>query len=458
MFIGRTHELDYLDKCYRDDTFHLIALYGKRRVGKTELLKHFSKEKDVIFFSAEETTNKQNLKKFSKALAFFLGIENLAFEEWSDVFDNIIQISKKKKLVLIIDEFPYLARSNKGILSIIQHLVDHSLKDSNIKIILCGSAIGFMEDEVIAHKSPLYGRITDQILLKPFDYYQAYDFFDNLSHEEFLKVYSIIGGIPHYLAKYDDRLSLKENIKTRILHPKKDLFNSPKSQLQQELRTPNTYFAILEAISEGASKANEIATKIGVPNSTISKYLDTLIKLHIIKKDLSIDQSSSKKALYSFDDNLTNFIFLFGYQNTSLLEQGLIDYVYEHKYLIHFPTYMGHKFESICMQYLKKLNKELKLPFVAEDIGRLWANNPETKSQEEIDPCLINQNHALFVECKFRNQATDLKVLKELLRKSSLLNHPFKHYMVISKSEYTKAALEFGEANNFILKRIDDLF
>lgn len=190
-FIGRENELSDLNELYSQDKFQLFVLYGRRRVGKTALLNEFCKDKETIFYSAEQSNNKLNLEKFSLRIFSFYVENNLEpFSSWTNALSYIDERQKGKKLVLVIDEFPYLVKKNKSLLSELQHLIDHKLTKGNLFMILCGSYMGFMEKEVLGSKSPLFGRRTAQLHMKPFNYQTSSIFLDGFSDTQKLELFS----------------------------------------------------------------------------------------------------------------------------------------------------------------------------------------------------------------------------------------------------------------------------
>lgn len=460
MFVGREYELSELNKFYGRKKFQFITLYGRRRVGKTYLIKEFIKDKRAIFFSAEESTDYVNLRKISNQLNEYIGVGgNAVYQSWEDVFDSIAEITKKEKIILVIDEFPYLQQSNKGFMSILQHLIDHKFKDIEMMIIASGSSISFMENEMITHKSPLYGRVTGQIFLKPFDYYDASKFFDDYTLEEKIETYCILGGIPQYLNKFDYSKTIRENIIEYILKSSEELFEVPMNTLKQELRNPAIYNSIIEAIASGASRSNEISTKIGVPATTTLKYIDTLMKLHLVKREVPILSKAKKKTIYSINDHLFKFIHAYAYRYRSLIEMGMGEMVFDEKIKDDYYKYIGLNFERVCLEYLIRENKKMKLPFIVEEFGRWWGGNPVTKKEEEIDIIGIDKNNGLYVECKYRNEKFELNQLKELIRKSNLVHRNNKYYYIFSKKGFGKSLIEYAKQfDNIRLVNLKDLF
>ncbi|HHW58050.1 MAG TPA: ATP-binding protein [Clostridia bacterium] len=453
MFIGREYELETLNKLYNEDKFHFIVMYGRRRVGKTTLLTEFCKDKPSIFFVAEEYNDKIALESFSDKILSYFGLGGLVsrFESWEKAFLFLAQQAKDKRLVVVIDEFPYIVNSNKSIPSLLQNLIDHHLKDTKLFLIICGSSVSFIEKEVLSYKSPLYGRRTAQLVVEPFNFFESRKFFPNYNFENQVIAYGVLGGIPQYLNNFDNTKDVYENIKTKILDKASYLYEEPKLLLRQEVREPALYNSIIEAIAGGSSKLNEISTKVGVDSDKCSKYISTLIDLKILEKITPVDlKEKSRKSIYKIKDNFFRFWYRFVFTNKALIEQELIDEVLENKIKPFLNEFIGEVYEEICMDYLKILNKNKKLPFIFEKIGKWWGNNPYKKCEEEIDIVALDKNNIIFGECKWQNKKVDMTVLNNLIEKSTLFNYQNKYYVLFSKSGFTDDGINFAKHNNYV--------
>jgi AAA+ ATPase superfamily predicted ATPase len=279
MFIGRKKELAKLNSMFTSDQFQFAVLYGRRRVGKTELLKEFMKDKtDIIFYTATESTKQMNLESFSSEI-FGQDSELSAFQSFESALKHISSMASDKKVTLIIDEYPYLAQSSPEISSLLQKMIDLSWQHTNMMLILSGSSISFMEDEVLGGKSPLYGRRTAQFRLKPFTYFEAKGFLPEMPDEDFIQLFAITGGVAMYLKQMKADLTVEENIKQTLLSSDGTLFEEPVNLVKQELRDPFAYNSIIEAIAKGSNKPNEISMDAGIPSSSLSYYLKNLISL-----------------------------------------------------------------------------------------------------------------------------------------------------------------------------------
>jgi AAA+ ATPase superfamily predicted ATPase len=462
MFVGRKYELSVLNKLYNEDSFQLVVMYGRRRVGKTTLMNEFCKNKQHIFFVAQEHNDKMSLESFSQRIFNFFGLKNMptSFETWEKAFLFLSSNAKEQKIVVILDEFPYIVNSNKSVPSILQNLIDHHLKDTKLFFIICGSSMSFMEKEVLSYRSPLYGRRTAQMLIEPFGYHDVCtNYFKKYSSEDRLIAYGILGGVPQYLQKFKDTDSIGDNIKNVMLRKSSFLLEEPQILLKQELREPALYNSIIEVIAKGASKLNEISTGIKEENDKCAKYIKTLIELDIIKKEIPFGENeSSRKSLYSIKDNMFIFWYRFVFENMSLIEQGLTDYLFDEKIEPQINHYMGLIFENVCMQFLKLKNVKRELPFVFEKIGRWWGTNNITRSQEEVDIVVAGGTNMIIGECKWRNEKTDIQVLNRLIEKGNLFRTFEKYYALFSKRGFKDELINFAQnSENILLYSLEDI-
>ncbi|MDR1765873.1 MAG: ATP-binding protein [Lachnospiraceae bacterium] len=439
MFIGRERELRTLDTQYRLGRFAFFCIYGRRRVGKTELVKEFVKDKKTIFFTGIDDTKESNLARFSSAFFQAQGIEtDASFGSFEELFQQIFALAGQEHLVLVIDEYPYLAKSFSGISSLLQVEIDHRLSNTDIFIILCGSSMSFMEQQVMGYESPLYGRRTGQIKLLPFDFDESRLFVPHLSPEDAAVVYGITGGMAKYLLLFSRGGDLREGIIHHFLDPNALLFEEPANLLKQELREPAQYNAIITAVATGSSKINEIETKTHIDSGTCAKYLKNLSDLGIVKRETPIlDSLNSRRSIYRLCDGMFRFWYRFVYRHLTqiTLGQGAKVYGAIEKQL---PDFMGEVFEQICKEYLWKS----QLPFDVSDIGRWWGNHAIMKSEQEIDLIAagVDDDGAIFCECKWRNEQMPESVIDILMEKSSIFRFSQKQYWLFSKSGFTDAA------------------
>ena len=459
MFIGREHELNTLNKLYNSDKFEFAVIYGRRRVGKTALISEFTKDKDTIFFTGVETNAKQNLDNFSRCIMEYnTGIASGAsFNSFQMAFEYVFELAKTKRIVLVIDEYPYVARASKSLASTLQLLIDKNKDASKLFLILCGSSMSYMEDHVLAYKAPLYGRRTAQFKINPFEFLEACRYFENFSDEDKALAYGIVGGTPQYLMQLDDKLSIEENIKNTHLNPSSSIFEEPTNLLKQEVREPAIYNAVITAIATGSSKMNEISNKIDEDTSVCATYIKNLITLGIVKKESPYGKKSTRKTIYSIEDNMFHFWYRFVPENTSIISRGAVDLAYS-RIAPELSSYMGSVFEDICKQYLWKLLLEGKCAVNFTDLGRWWGANPKTKSQEEIDIMGTDKDTALFAECKWTNEKVDLGVLETLVERSTIFNYKRTHFYLFAKAGFTKGCIDrANEMGNVTLVTYEDM-
>ena len=444
MFIGRQKELDALSKLYKSNKFEFAVLYGRRRVGKTALINEFIDDKKAIYFMGVESNAKQNLENFSKSIMEYAsGIEaEMSFPSFQAALEYVFKLSEKERMILAIDEYPYVARSSKSLASTLQLLIDKYKDTSKLMLILCGSSMSYMEDQVLAYKSPLYGRRTAQIKLLPFDFEETCQYFKNFSNEDKALIYGVVGGTPQYLLQMSDQLSVEDNIKNTYLNPMSFLYEEPTNLLKQEVREPAIYTAIITAIATGSSRMSEISSKVGENTNVCAMYIKNLISLGIVQKETPYGEKASRKSVYSIEDNMFRFWYRFVLDNNSIIARGAADLVYK-RIQPQLSDYMGKVFEEICKQYLWQQLLSGNCPVEFTSLGRWWGNDPKEKMQVEID--IMGEqakNTALFAECKWTNEKVDLGVLETLVKRSNLFSYKTKHYYLFSKSGFTKGCVD----------------
>ena len=444
MFIGREREVAALDRLYESNKFEFAVIYGRRRVGKTALINHFIDNKEAIYFMGVESNEKQNLENFSKSIIeYSSGIEaETSFLSFQAALEYVFKLAEKKRLILAIDEYPYVARSSKSLASTLQLLIDKYKDTSKLMLILCGSSMSYMEDEVLAYKSPLYGRRTAQMKIFPFSFDEACRYLKNYSDEDKALAYGIVGGTPQYLLQMDDRLSIEDNIKNTYLNPISFLYEEPTNLLKQEVREPAIYTAIITAIAVGASRMSDISNKVGEDSNICANYLKSLINLGIVKKETPYGEKTSRKSIYSIEDNMFRFWYRFVPNNNSVIMRGAADIVYR-RIEPQLSEYMGAVFEEICKQYLWKLLLDGNSPVEFSELGRWWGNDPIEKKQTEIDIMgEQDKKTALFGECKWTNEKVDLGVLETLIKRSKLFSYINVHLFLFSRSGFTKGCID----------------
>jgi AAA+ ATPase superfamily predicted ATPase len=452
MFIGRREELSYFEKRYQSDRAELLILYGRRRIGKTELLRKFCEEKEHIFYSAIETTDHNQLALFSKAVLQGSSMEKFVntFDGWEDALLFLADRSMSQRKLLVIDEFPYLVNDNRSLPSILQKIWDESLKSSQLMLVLCGSSMAFMEKELLSVKNPLYGRTTGSYKMDEMDLFEASQLMGTEIIEEVIQYYGVFGGVPHYLRQIDSRKSFWENIADIALERGSILFNEVELLLRQELREVMTYYAVIQAIALGSTKLNEISNKVGIERTKLTYYLTNLIELGIVRKEFPVtmplkQRSKSRKGLYVLKDNFFRFHFSYMYPYmTELVDRGPVQ-VIEQVIKPDFSRFIGTVFEKAALQYLNRLNKRDEMPFYFFQMGRWW------EKDQEVDLVAYDQkDHLLLAECKWRNSAVGVAEFKKLQsRAPKVMATPDEvWYFLFSRSGFTKALIELSRKSH----------
>lgn len=446
MFIGRKTELKQLNEQYNSNRFEFAVIYGRRRIGKTFLIQEFIKDKKALFFTGLETTQKQNLVNLSQVI-LQSSLDDITFNSFQAALENVFEKAKKERIIFVIDEYPYLANTYPAISSILQLLIDKNKEDSKLFLILCGSSLSFMEEQVLGYQSPLYGRRTSQYKIKPFSFFETCDYFNSFSYEEKAFIYGLTSGIPLYISLFRENKSLKQNIIDIFLSSNGYLFEEPTNLIKQECRDPSTYNSIIQAIATGATKLSEISNQVGIETGLCTIYIKKLISLGIIIKDYPIYKPSKKQTIYLLEDHMFQFWYKFILPNISLINIGMGEKVYE-KIEPHFYEFMGYIFEDICKQYLWLLNIREELPLFFLKLGRWWGNDPRIKAEAKIDILAYNdENQILLGECKWRNEEIDKKVLEKAIFRSELFSFPNKFIYLFSKTGFTSYCLEYAKTN-----------
>ena len=480
MFIGRETELKFLNDKYNTENGQLVVLYGRRRVGKTETLREFCKGKPHVFYSCTQSTDKVQLSKFSKHILK----EDIPakqyiseFADWESAFRSVLDLpfGDNKKL-LIIDEFPYMCKGNKSIPSVLQNLWDAELKDKNVMIILCGSAMSFIEKELLAEKNPLYGRATGIYKMTEMGFYDAVKFFPEYTDKDKILVYSILGGIPHYLRQFSPKLSVAQNIKKNILTKGSVLYSEDDFLLHQELRETPIYNSIIEAVALGNTKLNDISQKSLVEDtSKTSVYLKNLIELGIVEREFSVDSKSKEKAntnrgTYRLTDNFFRFWYAFGFTNISQLEDGDVEGVYDYVIAPALQEFASYTFEDVCKEFVREMQKKNELPFRYSKMGR-WTGKTTVRDKDapkgvriaetEVDILGIGKNEKEYLvgECKFKNTPFDYSEYLDTVTKLTPLKEGAKfYYALFSESGFdSKVVSEADNNDNVTLYNLNQI-
>lgn len=471
MFIGRDRELNTLQELYEKDGFGMSVIYGRRRIGKSTLIVEFLKDKKSIFYTATKVGKEKNLELFSKQVLAVLdpAFEDAVFSSVEAVFDFITQKMPDEKLILVIDELPYWAEKDEALLSVMQKYIDTKWNQKNLMIILCGSALSFMENKVLSEKSPLFGRRDSQIRLETFSYREAALFVPDYSVEDKAICYGITGGVAKYLSLIDGEKSLDDNIKKLFFRPDGYLYDETRNLLTQEFSDITLVNNVIEQVASGENTVNGIAGKVGEKEPTVLYTLEKLIRVGLVeKKKCLTEEKNKKKTQYVLKDYMFKFWYDFIPKAHSVIEMGQGDLYYEKAVKPKLHSFMGSIFEEMCRYYTLEQGIQGRFDSFLTQVGSWWGveqveNQMGERVQQsaDIDVLSISETDktAVVGECKFKNEKMDKKVYDTLLRRTGLVSGKYRvtKYLFFSLSGYTDW-FRANENKDTVLFSLDDLY
>lgn len=443
-FIGRKKELSVLETKYASDQFEFVAIFGRRRTGKTAIIQRFIEGKKCIFYQGRRVGSEQNLRLFSDTVDLALGTKTEP-KTLDDILETIVPFCSER-LILVIDEFPVLAQSVEGAMDSLQFYIDHKFLDSKLFLILCGSSMSFMKKQVLGSKSPLYGRRTVQMEVKPMDYLESAEFFPERSSYEKACIYGIVGGVPMYLLKFRNRRSLLDVVRSEFLDDGAILAAEPDLLIMQEMNNPQRYNSVLMAIACGSNRVSEITASTGYDRSIVVGCLNDLMGLDYVLRTTPVDAPEGKKTRYFLKDNLFRFYYAVVNNRVQQLlgDPKLLGRAIE--------QYMGTTFEGICKEYL------LRCGYVGT--GKWWGrlHNGDEAEIDAIGYRLLqdNREEAVFCECKFRNskvQRSDYLLLKA--RAMQVKRFDVRDYALFSRSGFENGLIETAKKEGVMLVTLD---
>ena len=418
-FVGRKEQLKKLDKIIHADEMTFSLIYGRRRVGKSELVKQaLSKHNGKnLYYECKQVAQESNVNGLSEIVSEVMHLPKLGFSDMESLLNYIFELSTQEKIVLVLDEYPYLRESVKGMDSILQALIDKYRNSAKLTFIILGSYVEVMHS-LIEHSNPLYGRVDLTIDLKQMDYYESSFFYPNYSAEDKVRIYSVFGGIPYYNRLVDDSKSVKENIIELIASSGARLENEVSMYLNAELSKIVNANEVFEALSRGLSRYSDILSQSHVSSGpTLVDVLDKLIRMEVVTKTAPINDSNNRKKVgYYISDNLSLFYYRYIFKYSS--QMNIMDSeVFYNKYIEKDfeEYYVPHLFENICKQYLIRKNKDGKIDPVIENIGKYYYDNPVDRTNGEFDIVTQDELGYIFYEVKFRKKpVTDEMINKEI--------------------------------------------
>lgn len=440
-FYGRTKQLEQLNKEMSSNDMRMTLIYGRRRVGKSELVKQAIKDSGIksIYYECKQVTEESNVQSICDIISEVQELPKLGYTKIDELLDYVFKLAKDENIVFVLDEYPYLRENVKGLDSILQSLVDKYRETSRLKLIILGSYVDIMKS-LLEHSNPLFGRVDLVIDLKQMDYYESAMFYPNMSDEDKVRIYSVFGGIPYFNRLVDDKKTVKENIIDLIASPGARLENEVSMYLNAEISKIVNANEVFEALARGFSKYSDILSQSHVSSGpTLIDVLEKLIKMEVVEKKAPInDEDNKKKAGYYICDNLSLFYFRYIFKYSSQLKIMDSDVFYD-KYIGNDfeEKYVPHKFEEICRQYLIRQNRLGNIEPVIEKIGKYYYDDPKTHTNGEFDVVSRDEIGYVFYEVKFRKRKTSQEVIDEEIQQVKNTGLNCYKYVFFSRSGFT---------------------
>lgn len=473
MFIGRERELQSLETVYAKEGFGMTVIYGRRRVGKSTLITEFIKEKKAIFYTATKVGADRNLELFAKQVLDVVDPDysGVAFSSLENVLDILTKRTSvsDEKVILVIDELPYWAEKDEALLSILQKYIDTQWLDNNLMLILCGSALSFMENKVLSEKSPVFGRRDSQIKLEAFNYRDSALFVPNYSPEDKAVCYGVTGGVAKYLAMIDSTKSLDDNIKRLFFNTDGYLFDETKNLLTQEFADVTLVNNIIEQVASGENTLNIIASKVKEKDATVLYSLDKLIDVGLVEKKKCItEEKNRKKTQYVLKDHMFKFWYEFIPKAISVIEMGQGELYYEKVVKPQLHAFMGSVFEEMCRYYTLEHGIQGAFGSFITEAGTWWGveqlqDDTGKWYQQATDIDVVGlstvDNTAVIGECKFKNEKIDRGVYETLLGRARLIAGKYNvtKYLLFSLSGFTDW-FDTQDKTNIVLITVEDMY
>lgn len=464
MFIGRKNELSVLEDTYKKSGFQMTVIYGRRRIGKSRLITEFIKGKKASYYVASKTSIEDNVLKWSSQVIADLApnMEGLSVDNLETFFRFVGNLADEEKIIIALDEIPYVAEADESFLSRFQVAVDTMFASKNIYLIICGSAVSFMEKEILSEKSPLFGRRTNQIFLRPFNYIESAEFVPKYSAEEKAIVYGVTGGVAKYLTLFDDELSLDDNLIRNFFTTSGYLYEEPMNLLTQEFRTVNTYNTVIEVCAGGANKVTEIADKAHITTATLSYILKSLAAVGIISKITPMtEKENNRRSVYEVTDSMYRFWYSFvpGARAAIEMNRGEVFYKNNVKNKLHF--FMGKVFEDMCRYYTLSQGLDGNLNCLVTNIGSWWGPGHD-HIPTDIDVVGIDDANkkAVLGECKFKNEVIDKEVYEALMDRRGLIDKHYEEveFLLFSLSGFSKWVKENVQPDRVRLITLEEMY
>ena len=420
MFYGREAERKKLHTMFHSDGQMISLIYGRRRIGKSELIKQVLKEMDItgIYYECKQTTEKNNVDSLAELIGEAFQFPTPAFKDMEQLLQFLFKRSKQEPLILVLDEYPYLRENAKGLDSILQSVIDSNKDTSHMKLIICGSYVDTMK-ALLARQNPMYGRIDLTISLKPMDYYDSALFYPSFSDEDKVRLFSVFGGIPYYNRLIDSKKSIRENVIDLIASPGARLENEISMYLNSEISKITNANEVFEALAKGFSRYKDLLDQSNVSSGpALVDILDKLIRMDVVAKEAPINnENNRKKSGYFISDNLSLFYYKYIFRNISRMNIMDPDVFYDKYIADDFETkYVPKIFETICKQYLIRRNRKGLMEEPFEKIGKYYYDDPVEKKNGKFDIITQDDRGYIFYEAKFRKDPVTESMVQNEIR------------------------------------------
>lgn len=441
MFYGRENERKKLCTMFHSDGQMISLIYGRRRIGKSELIKQVLKETDIksVYYECKQTTEQNNVDSLAELIGEAFDFPKPAFENMEDLLRFLFQKSEKEPVILVLDEYPYLRENSKGLDSVLQSVIDHYKDTSNMKLIVCGSYVDTMK-ALLERQNPLYGRIDLTLNLKPMDYYDSALFYPEFSEEDKVRLFSVFGGIPYYNRLIDAKKSVRENIIELIASSGARLENEVAMYLNSEISKITNANEVFEALAKGFSRYKDILDQSNVSSGpALIDILDKLMRMDVVAKEAPInDENNRKKSGYFISDNLSLFYYKYIFRNMSRMNIMDPDIFYDKYIAEDFETkYVPKSFERICKQYLIRKNRKGLMDEIFEKIGKYYYDDPVEKRNGEFDIVTLDDKGYIFYEAKFRKEPVTESIVQNEIRQVKQTGLECYRYGFFSRAGFT---------------------
>ena len=456
-FYGRDLQKKNLKRVFERNELQTVLVYGRRRVGKSELIKQSSRETDIrsIYYECKQTTEMNNTDSLSLVISELFQIPKPHFSGMEELLDYLFRAASGLPLIVVLDEYPYLREAVKGLDSILQSLIDKYRESSLIKFIVCGSYVDVMKS-LISGENPLYGRVDLTIDLKPMDYYESSMFYPDFSSEDKVRLYSVFGGIPYYNRLIDQHVSVRDNVIDLIASPGARLENEVSMYLKSEISKIVNANEVIETLARGYSRYSDILSQSHVSSSpALADVLDKLIRMEVVLKEAPLnDQSNKRKTGYYISDNLSLFYYRYIFRYLSQMNVMAPEAFYSRFIEKDFEEkYVPHIFENVCKQYLIRLNKSGMLDEPFEKIGKYYYDDPVNKKNGEFDIVTEDPKGYIFYEAKFRKEPLSESAIKkevEQVKATGLNCYKF--------GFFSRSGFDISAGENLRLIELDELY